>query len=170
MVVFVISGMWHGANWTFAIWGLLHGIYLMIGNLTEPLRLRLKKSLQIPRWGASLAIVQTVFTFFLVTVAWVFFRANNVHDAMYILGHMFSPGRASIPDLVSLGLPRFELAIACLMVVLTAVVDWCLHYKPEPVSRLWQSRPARWALTYACVFSIIFFGQFGQFRFIYFQF
>lgn len=170
MVVFVISGMWHGANWTFAVWGFLHGIYLIVGNLSEPLRLSVKKSLQLPRLGVGLAIARTLFTFFLATVAWVFFRANNLQDGAYILRHMFSPATVTVADLVSLGLPRFELAVAFLMLLVTAVVDWCLHYKPDPICRLWNRRPARWALTYACIFSIIFFGQFGGFKFIYFQF
>lgn len=69
MVVFVISGMWHGANWTFAAWGFLHGMYLIIGNLTEPYRLRFKRLFDISQWGGLLAVCQTAATFFLVTVA-----------------------------------------------------------------------------------------------------
>lgn len=167
MVVFVISGMWHGANWTFAIWGFLHGIYLVIGVVTEPYRARVRHALNL---GPLLPIVQTLFTFFLVTVAWVFFRAANVSDGVYIVAHMLIPQKFRIVDLLGLGLPRFELVLAFIMIAITGVVDWCIHFKPQLVLRLWSERPVRWALTYACVFAVIFFGVFGHLQFIYFQF
>lgn len=83
---------------------------------------------------------------------------------------MFIPARVSISDLVGLGLPRFELAMAFFTIVITAVVDWCIHYRPDRILRFWSQRPARWTLLYACAFAIIFFGVFQHTQFIYFQF
>jgi alginate O-acetyltransferase complex protein AlgI len=170
MVVFVISGLWHGANWTFAVWGLLHGMYLIIGHLTAPLRTRFKAALRMDRAGALLSIVQVFITFVLVTIAWVFFRAANISDGVYILRHMPSISGFHVSQLFTLSLPIFEMAVAFLLIALVAVTEWFLYYRPPAIMSLWSARPFRWACTYACVFATIFFGVFGHISFIYFQF
>ena len=82
-IVFLISGLWHGANWTFVVWGALHGLYLIFGIVTGPTRERLWAKL-----GASATVrkwVAVFFTFHLAVLAWVFFRANNITDAAMLL-------------------------------------------------------------------------------------
>jgi D-alanyl-lipoteichoic acid acyltransferase DltB (MBOAT superfamily) len=170
MVVFLISGLWHGANWTFAIWGALHGFYLIIGHLTARLRSRLKALLGLDRLGGLITLLQVVTTFTLVTVAWVFFRAGTVKEAFYIVSHLTSTRGFQVSDLLTMGLPRFELAIAFLMILVVAITEWCITERPRVITDLWAARPFRWALTYACVFATIFFGVFGHIEFIYFQF
>jgi len=170
MVVFVISGLWHGANWTFAVWGLLHGMYLIIGHLTAPLRASVKSALGIDRAGALLSVVQIFITFALVTVAWVFFRAANVADGFYIVRHIPAMSGFRISQLFTLGLPIFEMAVAFLLIGLVALTEWFIYYRPPAIMNLWSARPFRWACTYACVFATIFFGVFGHITFIYFQF
>ena len=84
-LTFLISGLWHGANWTFVIWGALHGIYVVVWDISKSIRARAIAVLrldQLPKAlqnGASIAV-----TFFIVTFAWIFFRASTIADALYI--------------------------------------------------------------------------------------
>lgn len=87
LVTFLVSGLWHGANWTFVLWGGLHGLYQIIGQMTLKTRNSVKKKLRI--YDNSFGgLISTVITFGLVCVGWVFFRANTASDAVYIVSHM----------------------------------------------------------------------------------
>ncbi|WP_321974888.1 MBOAT family O-acyltransferase [Aureibaculum sp. 2210JD6-5] len=83
-LTFLISGLWHGANWTFVIWGALHGIYIVIENI---FKLQVKKYQKISLFNR---ILRALIVFLLVDFAWIFFRANNVADAFYIAKNIFS--------------------------------------------------------------------------------
>lgn len=87
IITFLVSGLWHGANWTFVLWGGLHGIYQVIGQMTYGIRTFIKNKLHINKNFIG-AILATAITFTLVVIGWVFFRANTAKDAFYILGHM----------------------------------------------------------------------------------
>ncbi|WP_345094240.1 MBOAT family O-acyltransferase [Flavobacterium chungnamense] len=80
LITFVISGLWHGANWTFLLWGGLHGLYLIIENL-----LKNKKKKSLLEKHLSLRILKRMFIFIAVSFAWIFFRSNSVSDAIIIL-------------------------------------------------------------------------------------
>ncbi len=84
MITFLVSGIWHGANWTFVLWGALHGIYLVIGNVFRKYIYSPKNSL----WWSKM--LSTSFCFILVAFAWLFFRANTVQDAFLIINKMFT--------------------------------------------------------------------------------
>ena len=89
-LTFLVSGLWHGANWTYIIWGALHGSYFILSTLTEPLWERLSALTRLdklPRLKAALAMLTT---FALVTFAWIFFRAASLRDALYITRHLVS--------------------------------------------------------------------------------
>ena len=89
-LTFLISGLWHGANWTYILWGALHGLYFVLSALTEPFWRHLSALTrldQLPRLKASLAMLTT---FSLVTFAWIFFRAASLSDALYITRHLIS--------------------------------------------------------------------------------
>lgn len=88
-IVFVLSGLWHGANWTFICWGALHGIFYLAEHTSKTIRSRFWQLLRM-EGGVGQKIIQTATTFSLVTIAWVFFRAENLSDALYIISHMFS--------------------------------------------------------------------------------
>ena len=90
MIVFLVSGLWHGAAWTFVIWGFLHGAYQIIGGLTLPMRETLSAKLKINRKHPLFSLWQTAFTFVLVTFAWIFFRANSTGDLVILLGALFT--------------------------------------------------------------------------------
>ena len=87
MLTFVISGLWHGANWTFITWGALNGFYLVFSLWTRRPRARIAEALGFNRWPLLAHGVRTAFTFFLICFSWVFFRATSMSDAFYILRH-----------------------------------------------------------------------------------
>ncbi|MEM1270711.1 MAG: MBOAT family protein, partial [Bacteroidota bacterium] len=119
MIVFLVSGLWHGANWTFVVWGGLHGLYLVVGLVTQPARdqawSRVVSNQQLQRMsflpsGATVRKWVAVFvTFHLVVLAGVFFRAANVGEAWLLLGNMFQAG-PMLPALPVFG--NFELLLA----------------------------------------------------------
>jgi hypothetical protein len=93
-ITFLISGLWHGANWTYILWGALHGSYLVLSILTEPVWKHLSALTHMdgfPRLRASLSMLTT---FSLVTFAWIFFRASSLSSALYIVTHLTSGWRA----------------------------------------------------------------------------
>jgi alginate O-acetyltransferase complex protein AlgI len=163
MITFVISGLWHGANWTFVAWGFLHGVYLIVGQATAPL---LPRFARVPRLQAFL---KTVFTFALVTFAWIFFRANTLKDSWFIATHLLPLGRLDPLLLKVGGFSRATGPYLVLSIIAMFVVEWWIAH-PLRVPRLW-ARPAFRALAYnACIYAIVFFGFFGHRDFIYFQF
>lgn len=84
MVTFLASGLWHGANWTFVVWGGLHGVYQIIENfITEKFGKKEKKPSKI------VTFLKGVLTFALVSIAWVFFRAGSLSDAFYVVTHLY---------------------------------------------------------------------------------
>jgi alginate O-acetyltransferase complex protein AlgI len=170
LIVFLVSGFWHGANWTFAMWGAMHGIYLLAGSITAPLRNRLKASLRLNPSGPLLGTLQVLTTFSFVTVAWVFFRAADVRDGFFIVSHMFQWRGFLLTDVFSLGLPRFEMLLAMFLIGSVAATDYVIAFEPPLAVRLWASRPFRWSCCYGCVFATIFLGVFSRIEFIYFQF
>ena len=88
LIVFAVSGLWHGAAWTFVIWGALNGLYQVAGSRTLPLRRRLRERLRIPETSPALAAFQGVVTFLLLTLAWIFFRAESLPQAVYVIKHI----------------------------------------------------------------------------------
>jgi len=95
-ITFLVSGIWHGAGVTYLIWGVLHAAYQIIGEVTHTVRQKLKHSLDVEKDSASERFYQQVITFGLITVAWIFFRADNVKSAFLYLwriltqSHVFS--------------------------------------------------------------------------------
>jgi alginate O-acetyltransferase complex protein AlgI len=90
LLTFLISGLWHGANWTYIIWGALHGTYFVLSALTEPFWQHLSALTRLdklPRLKSTMAMLTT---FSLVTFAWIFFRAASLGDALYITRHLVS--------------------------------------------------------------------------------
>ncbi len=161
MITFVISGLWHGANWTFVIWGFLHGLYLIVAQ-----SIKLEPFPRLPRLAA---FCKTLVTFSLVTYAWIFFRANTVADAWFIATHLLPPGRLDPLLLKVGGFSRATAPYLVLSIVAMFVVEWWIAH-PATVPRIW-ARPAIRALAYnACIYAIVFFGFFGHRDFIYFQF
>lgn len=111
LLVFFVSGLWHGASYNFIIWGLLHGIFQVIGILTLPMRNRLLKKLGIRETATAVVILRRLVTFSLVLFAWIFFRASTPADALAVLNAVFTKWSLSTAffrseaTLLSLSLP-----------------------------------------------------------------
>lgn len=164
-IIFIVSGFWHGANWTFIIWGALNAIYFL------PLLLRNQNrdNLDIVAQGKLLPSLKDfskiLLTFLLTLLAWIFFRAASVSDALSIINTIFSSSLFTMPE-VSL---RALLILSLISVFM--IIEWIgreHQYAIESVNVNF-SRPARWAVYYSIVFLIFIFAGKGQ-TFIYFQF
>jgi D-alanyl-lipoteichoic acid acyltransferase DltB (MBOAT superfamily) len=176
LLTFLISGLWHGANWTFVIWGALNGAYLVAANLSAGLRGRFAAATGLARMPRLHAVVQVGVTFALVCLAWVFFRARSVDAAFRILATI----AADLPRMLDPGFVRasfagLQLHVADLLVPVAAAAvlyafDW---YSEAAGGRAAFERlrtPARWTLYYAGLAAILLIGRFGEQQFIYFQF
>lgn len=120
LVTFVVCGLWHGVSWGFVIWGVLHGVYMAAEVFWRPYQKRLHKTLRIEKTH-FLRIWQTVLTFHLVCFSWVFFRAQSVGDAWYVVTHWWPDyGTVIRPFLAQQG--SAELAVMIFGLLLAAVV------------------------------------------------
>ncbi len=168
-IVFLVSGLWHGANWTFVIWGALHGFYLVFALMTKDFREKFNKFFLLD----SLPFVSVLTTFILVAFAWVFFRADTVNSAFYIIDKIFT----GFPDMLS-GILRHEEVFqpigpvkAGMIAILALELFHVLQTKTN-VTNLFLKQPVyvRWAIYYVYIFVIIYWGVFDDRQFIYFQF
>ncbi len=185
-LTFLVSGIWHGAAWTFVIWGALHGLMMIVGVATRGMRDRLWGRVARGRFGILHAAVQMAFTFLAVYVTWIFFRANSLADALQALrGVAAAPGEAvRIVRMLMAGLspwggefhiltPAFSLQDIGLGLGLVGVllsVDF-LQFRNWGLARLRSLPvPVRWPVYYLLVMGILLLGMFGKAEFIYFQF
>jgi alginate O-acetyltransferase complex protein AlgI len=178
---FLVSGLWHGANWTFVIWGALHGTYLLVGLVTERLRARVTAALRLDRVPRLHALLQQAVTFALVCFAWIFFRANSLSDAVYVVTHLFSGfGKLGLhpPNVAWLEAQCTALALgpkrALTIVAMLALLELVQYVQARcSVRELLARQPiwVRWPAYYSLIVIIALFGAFnrGQ-QFIYFQF
>jgi alginate O-acetyltransferase complex protein AlgI len=157
MIVFLLSGLWHGANWTFVAWGALHGFYFLFDAATSRLR-------------TPIAFVRIAVTNFFVGTAWIFFRAANLSDAAYIVSHLFDFNRFQAEDLFRLGLPRFEMALLGIVIAAVFAAEYLSTRSPAWLSEALERRAIRWPLYAAAAYTVVFFGVFGHVEFIYFRF
>ena len=88
--VFLVSGLWHGAAWTFVLWGALHGLYQVVGTATKNIRRKWLQKCRIPEDARLLRLGRQIIVFILVSFAWIFFRANSVADLKTLLGALFT--------------------------------------------------------------------------------
>ncbi|WP_187261112.1 MBOAT family O-acyltransferase [Pontibacter beigongshangensis] len=178
-LTFVVSGLWHGANWTFLAWGALHGLYLVLeaatasGNGPKPDYPNKKGPPALKR------LLQVGSTFALVCLAWIFFRAENIAEAWYILQKILlnvpeellnlvqQPSRISQVILYD-NYTKFLFMLLMLGVLLSVEVLQSRMRIRAYLNR--QPRALRWSLAYLLIFTILFFGAFNNNEFIYFQF
>ena len=177
LLVFTLSGVWHGAAWTFIVWGALHGCWLLIEQGCRSILARPDPESSLAgsgRAGSSRYLVHTLTGWLLtnavVVVSWVFFRAENLDDALYIVTHLVDFGPLQYGTFKLLKLPSFELLLVGLQMTILLTVDLVLRYSPDWSLRWWHVRPVRWALFLALVYNIVFFGVFEKIDFIYFAF
>jgi len=178
MIVFLVSGLWHGASISFVAWGGLNGLYQILGELLKPLRDKLVSVLQLNRKSLAHKLLQVITTFVLIDFSWIFFRAPSFRSAFQIIHEMIAVKNPWIlfdGSLYNCGLDaaNFWLAIACIVILLFA--DVCKRRKI--VIRkviIEQDYWFRWIFIAAVVCAILLFGKWGpsfdKAAFIYFQF
>jgi len=125
LIVFLISGIWHGNGMTFVIWGLLHGIYQIIGNILKPIRDKGVELLKINRKSFSHRVYKVVFTFLLVNFAWIFFRANSIDHAFAIIRELrgFTPWILFDKTIYDMGMEMPDLIVMFFTMILVVVCD-----------------------------------------------
>jgi D-alanyl-lipoteichoic acid acyltransferase DltB (MBOAT superfamily) len=165
-IIFVVSGFWHGANWTFIAWGFLNAVYFLPLMLLKKNR----KNLDVAAQGEIFPNVREVFqisiTFILTVVAWIFFRAENIAHALLFIEHM-TLGLFDNPAY----LQSFDVVRVFLWILLLVAVEWLQREKQHAleIGYLKIPRIYKWAIYYLLIVFILFFGGHQQ-EFIYFQF
>ncbi len=183
LATFLLSGLWHGASWTFVVWGALHGFYLIGGSILKPVRSRLIGFLELEKFPFFLSFFRVLTTFSLVLVGWVFFRANTVSDAFFIVSQLpagfvkLARGLLElqfVESFFTVGPPRISqllvsVGYVAIVVLLAVEIAW---WKYGRVGQWFIQRPwwIRWFAYYALILVILTFGEFRQSPFIYFQF
>lgn len=129
LIVFAVSGLWHGAGFTFLFWGFLHGIYQVAGYLQKPIRDALAQRLHIDRTRGSHRALQILVTFLLVSFAWIFFRADSFSQAVQIIRCMKGAEIWSLTDgsLIGLGLDTMNWVLLAAGLVFLFVRDLCVR-------------------------------------------
>jgi alginate O-acetyltransferase complex protein AlgI len=181
MVVFVVSGLWHGADLTFILWGALHGIYMIVAIASAKLRKDVAKYIGLEKIPRIQKLMQIAATFTLVSFGWIFFRSDSVGDAFYIIRHLFDGVISFMMHLNDAGYLRSilglfgvqqrEFIIIIIALSILICVDFIKYHEIENEFILKQPMVMRWAAYYIAFTMILFFGAFNSSQtFIYFQF
>lgn len=128
MIVFAVSGLWHGAAWTFVIWGALHGVYQVIGTLTIKKRNALIERIGLSTAHPAVVWTRRVITFILVDFAWLFFRANSISDAFTLIGKL-GVGVPIGTTLEAMGLTPVMIILTAVTVLTLTMIDKMLKYE-----------------------------------------
>jgi len=181
LITFLISGLWHGANWTFVIWGLIHGIYLVaelvLYKIFKPVLSKVKtENFLIKILIVIINCIKRAITFILVLFAWIFFRANSISDGKYIVEKIFVYVQEGIEwinfeEIVfNLGLSKIETTAVLYSIIVLIVYD-LIYYKYGVEKLLIKiPLPIRWAIYYAVIIATLLFRNVKVQEFIYFQF
>ncbi len=164
-IIFIVSGFWHGANWTFIAWGALNAIYFLPLLLTKNNR----RNLDVVAKGKLLPSVKEfalmLVTFGLIVFAWIFFRAENITHAFNYISEIFSPSLFQAPRFLGIG------KTLIIIIGIFIFVEWLGREQQFAIQTLgvkWK-RPLRHAMYYAIIIAIFLFDGKEQ-QFIYFQF
>ena len=173
IITFLLSGLWHGANWTFIIWGALHGIYLIVAiTFNYPKKYFSQK---ISKYSPKIDTkIDVIITFLLVAFAWIFFRANNLDDAIYVIKNMF----ADLNEYNNLGGQFRGIGIYLndlikYFFLILFLIGYSTYERTDDVWKKLQLKPSwiRWSIYYIMLYGILFLAPHSTINnFIYFQF
>ena len=192
-LIFFLSGIWHGANWTFIIWASLNGFYSLCSIWTESLRNKVTRMIGLTKIPVFHRMLKILITFLLFTFAAIFFRANTTTDALYIITHLFTGIGDLLKTLLAMNYEMFKsylviqnkttflgfakpaflpemITLACAIVAME-IIQIIQENSDRRMRDIISQKPwfVQWALYYGLVFAIIFLGMSGQ-QFIYFKF
>ena len=165
-IIFIVSGFWHGANWTFIVWGALNAFFIIPSIILKSNR----NNLDIVAKGKLLPTVkeffQIILTFGLTCFAWIFFRADSIHSAVSFIGDIFSRSLFKFPQL-----PKASLLIL-LLVGFFMIIEWLGREQNYAIEKLFSRFPSfgKWLIYSVLLFLIGLYMQTNETSFIYFQF
>lgn len=182
LIVFGVTGLWHGASWNYVIWGIIHGFYMVIAVLFSPF-IKGFKLLKINRFlNILINIFATGITFLLVCLAWIFFRASSFSDAWYIATHAMLGLSGLIKLLLrgdlynfiflafnqhkGVGLTLNQIGIAAMAIILMEIIQFIERRKTIAALPTF----VRWGIYILLTLSILNLGPANEMPFIYFQF
>lgn len=179
MITFLVSGLWHGANWTYVIWGGIHGIYQVVGDLLKPVKEKLVRLFKVDVTASSHKAGKILVTFILTTFAWIFFRADTLSDAGMFFRRMITrpdPWALFDGSLYTFGtdVKDFHIIVVAMLALLLA--DILRYVKKVDVGEYLyrQNLWFRWIVLFALILMCVIYGAYGinfnSAQFIYFQF
>ncbi|GAB1421011.1 MBOAT family protein [Anaerolineales bacterium] len=165
LIVFLLSGLWHGAGWTFIIWGALHGVAIALQAIFNHFKIQILPQAKWLYW---------LLTFAFLCITWVFFRANSLDDALYVFKHSFIWGQQTLWEPMQDGLfiAQVEFLLAIILIFLLMFIDWFNSQYPFALFLARIPLIPRWAIYYLFGAAIMFSGLYGSGaqQFIYFRF
>jgi D-alanyl-lipoteichoic acid acyltransferase DltB (MBOAT superfamily) len=168
LITFSVSGLWHGANWTYVIWGFLNGLYLVTGWLTKDWRDRFFAAIGLPAETTIRKVLMLSTTFLLTCLAWIVFRARNMTDAAYVFTHLASGWNFHQIATEQFWLRQMPVAVAGILVLEIGQLWSGVVSVPSLIGKMPVG--ARWAVYASFVMAVLMFGVYKQMQFIYFQF
>lgn len=180
-IVFMVSGLWHGANWTFVFWGFLHSIYLISGMMTKNFQNDFAVKSGLKKFPKLHHFVHVLWVFLLAAFAWIFFRVTSMSDGIYIAKNIFTNLYQTSMDVVTnhnfgrltylyLNQSSLDFTLAILGIIFLLLFDY-LDEKKSNWERLRSWNPVlKWSFYFFMIYFTLFFGVFEKAQFIYFQF
>ncbi len=164
-IIFIVSGFWHGANWTFIFWGIINAVYFLPLMLLNQNR----KNTNTVAENSFLPNIKEFFqmgiTFFLTVIAWIFFRAENIRIAFDYIRKIFSN------FFIDMGQPLLHpQSSTTLMIVLLVIAEWLQRKRTHALELSINNKTIRWTIYLLISFIILIFGNFNSTEFIYFAF
>lgn len=178
MIVFFVSGLWHGAAWRFVLWGCIHGLFQIVENLFQKPKEKLAMILHIDLNRKATKLISVVCTFFWVSLAWIFFRSEGIHQAIRFIANAFKEFNIWIffdGTIYNIGLSQKEMLVLLVSLLICFVISIC-HYRGLNLIKIinGQQMFIRWIVYLLLIFAILIYGIYGSnynaSDFIYFKF
>ena len=166
-IIFLVSGFWHGANWTFIAWGGLNALYFLPLLLLKKNRANLDTVAAHRSYPSLSELFNMLYTFSLITIAWVFFRSDSIYDAVKYIGNMCKhPGSFLLFELYLLHIKIFA------AIFILIIIEWISRNDRYGIEKMLikSSRFYKWSFYSVLLVLIFYMGNFEETNFIYFQF
>ena len=166
-IIFLVSGFWHGANWTFIIWGLLNALYIMPSIIFNTNRNNIEIVAAGKLFPTFRELISIIITFLLTVIAWIFFRAENVEQAFLCISKIFS-----ISVFSKIYIPEINIALLTIgLTLFFMIIEWIGRTDQFAIETIFAKKPKfiRWSFYYLLIIIIFVFAGSNQ-QFIYFQF
>ena len=172
LIVFAISGLWHGASFTFLIWGIINGIYLIIGQVLSPVYSKIKEKVKINESSRLFLLIKGVFTFMLISFSWIFFRSEDIEQAFMVIKTGFTSSQPLL-NYQQIGINTNNLIVLGISLLLLSYVD-VFTRRMDLISEINKKLWLTYAICLILIISVLLFGVYGPgydpIDFVYFKF